>query len=137
MKTLLALLLITQLAYADTLRIKRTDTDYVFSYVENGVHYCWIMHEWVDLNYFDYTWRTVPDTARTYNWPTPTLEQIALCDARIPRTVSTSAFTFNGSGALQRADDVPIGLPCGDKISTHQLYHAIHYAGRDMVGVCW
>jgi hypothetical protein len=129
-KILLTLLLITQLAYAD-LQVKRAGTDYVFSYVEGGVHHCWIMPEWVDLNYFDSAWRTVPDTAMTYNWPTPTLEQISYCDASIPRVSYGKMYQLDGS-----TSDIPLRHPCGARMSDITFLHAVTYAGRFGFAIC-
>jgi hypothetical protein len=114
MKNLLLLILSTLLisfsASAD-LQVKRAGTEYAFSFVENGVQHCWVMPEWVDLNYFDYTWRTVPNTALIHNWPIP--EQTVSCDAVIPRTLAGSLYFIIPAMPIP----IPAGIPCGDPVS--------------------
>jgi hypothetical protein len=137
------LFLITTLSHADIyiqrVTSEQTGEGYMFRFVQDGIVHCWGMPDVLDPIFIPQTWTTVTQAAIDYNWPTMTgaAAEACLTGPRIPRTISTKAFTFNGSGALQQTTDVPIGYPCGDKISTYQLYHAIHYADQDMVGVCW
>lgn len=112
---------------------------YKIMYVEKGVQYCWLMPEWVQMSFFPYSPMLVTEAAINYNWLAGTPETALACAEfpKIPRTVSNRAFTFEGNGNLYRTEDVPLGVPCGDKIATYQLYHAVHYQGRDFIGTCW
>lgn len=145
------LLLFATLAQAD-IHVKRVSlgTDYAFSYVENGVQYCWVMPEWVDLNYFDYTWRTVPNTTVLHSWPVPTPEQTASCsDAPpIPRVVQMHEdelpCLYSTSGQLNRmscAARIPAGTPCGEKVAnyfnTGFSWHVVAHAGQRGLSLCY
>ena len=133
---LLSTLLLVFSANAD-LQIKRIGTEYAFIYTENGVQHCWIMPEWVDLNYFDYTWQTVPNTAVLYSWPVPTPEQAASCaDApRVPRTTGGPLYSINQYLRVETIGTVPAGIPCGDPIIRFQIIRAVVYNGQ--TGFAW
>jgi hypothetical protein len=124
------------IANADLL-VKRQGEGYMFSFVENGVQSCWVMPEWVDLNYFDYTWQTVPNTAVLHNWPAPTPEQADSCaDAPpVPRTIGGPLYTITYAMQVSAIGTVPAGVICGDAIMYYKFFRAIAYNGQ--VGFAW
>jgi hypothetical protein len=137
MKKLLLLSLLMSSAIADV-QVKRVGTEYAFSFTQNSTQYCWVMPEWVDLNYFDYAWQTVQTTAVLHSWPAPTPEQAASCvDApRVPRTVGGPLYTINSSLRVEAVDTVPAGIPCGDPIIRFQFLRAVVYNGQTGFASC-
>jgi len=124
-------------AHAD-LQVKRSGTEYAFSFVERGIQYCLIMPEWVDLNYFNGTWTTVPQTAIDRNWPAGVVNNCV--DAPVvPKTLTTARFELSPSGTMRRIADAPVGTPCGDAIA--QTYggigwRSVTHGGITGIGVC-
>lgn len=150
MKKLIIFLLLSFSANAE-LYVKQIETPlhgkgYIFNYVENSVNYCWVMPEWVDLNYFDLSWLKVTDTAVRYNWPGS--DAATECEsALVPRVVEMNegepvrmrvivAGARIGLGIV-----IPPGLPCGDIVSryysTSFYWRTVSFAGQTGIALCY
>jgi hypothetical protein len=120
------------------LMVKRQGEGYMFSFVEGDKAYCWGMPDLVDLNYFDQSWRTVPETAIQYNWPKMTdPASIESCNSlKIPVTQAGPFYTISHTMRVTTIGTVPAGIPCGDPIITFKFLRSVTYNGQTGFASC-
>lgn len=99
---------------------------------------CWVMPEWVDLNYFDSAWMTVADTALLHSWPAADDATIAACTGgpRVYKTSFTQMYGLDNNGQLIVTGTVPLGTPCGERMSDITFLRTVTYGGRFGFGIC-
>lgn len=142
MKKLIFFLLLSFSANAD-LYVKQIATQqgkgFIFSYVERGVNHCWIMPEWVDLNYFDISWLTVNDTAIFHNWPASDPEAVTACanGPKVFKVATGKMYTITGSLKVVVVMNIPNGIPCGDAIHDYSMLRSVTYGGHTGFAVCF
>ena len=136
------LFLLATLANAD-IYIQRVtsnelDQGYMFRFVQDGVVYCWGMPQMLDQAFIPPTWTPVAQAAIDYRWPTMTGNAAAACLAgpKIYRTSFTQVYGLDNNGQLIVTGTVPLGTPCGERMSDITFLRTVTYGGRFGFGIC-
>jgi len=138
----LTLFLLATLAHADIyiqrVTSEQTGEGYMFRWVENGDVKCWAMGDVVDLTFIPPTWTPVTQAAIDYRWPTMTGNAAAACLAgpKIYRTSFTQMYGLDNSGNIIVIGTIPLGTPCGERMSDITFLRTVTYGSRFGFGIC-
>lgn len=117
---------------------EQLDQGYVIHFVSDGVIYCLGMPQMLDQAFIPQTWTTVPQAAIDYRWPVMTgeVESVCLSGINIPRVSYGKMYQINGAAQVYQSIDIPIGLPCGDRMSNVSFLRSVTYSGQTGFAIC-